>query len=579
MAIDIALSASVDVGEGAKSLKSLKQEYKEAQAGLDGLTVGTSDYVKQLQKLGKIKDDIGDLNAEIKAFNPEGKVAAFSTVIGGVANGFQAATGAAALFGGESEDLQKTLVKVQAAMAFTEGIKGLAGLGDGFKVLGNIIKANPLFLIVGIVGAIGTALFALKDKIGIVGDAFDALGDVIGSVVQAGKDFLDFLGLTDFAMQKTADSIIKNSERIRNATSERYDSEIAAAKRAGEETELLEIKKLSAITKTNDAIIAQLRARQQAQGELSEEDKKQLDERVAENRKAYQDILNLSDQYKDREVENQKKITVSNSDEHAKQLAARRKYLEDINAIDVEFRTIQQTFLAEQKALQDKEKADEFLLKDYYMSLETERFMEESEKRKAQLANEKATEQQSINTSLQIAKVSNDSMMALSDLYFTVKSKNLQKGTEAELKVAKQQFRINKALAIQSAIISGIQGVVNALSAQSVIPEPFGTILKVATAVGVGIAAAANVAKIASTQFSESGGGGSVGVASISSSAPSVSAPSVNAPNTTSTQLNPDGTVKSQTGAPQPVIKAQVVETEVTGTQKRVSGIETNAKI
>ena len=120
---EIALSVSVDTGNGAKSLKSLKQEFKDAQKELDGLTVGTKEYVQQLAKLGKIRDEIGDLNQEINAFNPEGKVKAFGNVIGGLASGFQAAQGAAALFGGESKALEKTLLKVQAATAFAEGIK------------------------------------------------------------------------------------------------------------------------------------------------------------------------------------------------------------------------------------------------------------------------------------------------------------------------------------------------------------------------------------------------------------------------------------------------------------------------
>ena len=84
---------------------------------------------------------------EINAFaGADKKIGAVTNVIGGLASGFQAAQGAAALFGSENEDLQKTLLKVQSAMAFTEGIKGIAGLGDSFKALGNIIKANPLLL-------------------------------------------------------------------------------------------------------------------------------------------------------------------------------------------------------------------------------------------------------------------------------------------------------------------------------------------------------------------------------------------------------------------------------------------------
>ena len=35
MAIDIAYKASVDIGDGTKSLKSLKQEFKDAQKELE----------------------------------------------------------------------------------------------------------------------------------------------------------------------------------------------------------------------------------------------------------------------------------------------------------------------------------------------------------------------------------------------------------------------------------------------------------------------------------------------------------------------------------------------------------------
>ena len=212
--IDIAFETSVDVGEGAKSLKSLKQEFKETQKELDGLTAGSDRYVASLKKLGKIKDEIGDLNNEIKSFNPEGKVQAVTTVVGGLASGFQAATGAAALFGGESKDLEKALLKVQAVMAFTEGIKGLVSLGDGFKVLGNIIKDNPLYLIGAIIVGVGTALYSLKDKIPGVAKAFEFIGDIIGGVVQGFKDLTDAIGLSSFAITEHADKVIAANNKI-----------------------------------------------------------------------------------------------------------------------------------------------------------------------------------------------------------------------------------------------------------------------------------------------------------------------------------------------------------------------------
>ncbi len=139
------------------------------------------------------------------------------------------------------------------------------------------------------------------------------------------------------------------------------------------------------------------------------------------------------------------------------------------------------------------------------------------------------------NNSLNAAQSLNSSLQSLSDSYFFFKTKNLQKGSAEELKQAKKQFDINKGLSIASATISGIQGVVNALSAQSVIPEPFGSILKGVTAVAVGASAAANIAKIASSKFDAGGGGGGAAVASVPVPAP----PTINIPtaNTNSSTL------------------------------------------
>ncbi len=135
------IEIDVNVGEGVKSMKTLKKEFAEMQNELDGLVPGTQKYIETLQKLGAVKDEIGDLKAEIQAFaGTDAKVAAFGSVIGGIASGFQAAQGAAALFGAESEDVQKALLKVQAAAALADGIKGITAMGDSLKVAGNVAK-------------------------------------------------------------------------------------------------------------------------------------------------------------------------------------------------------------------------------------------------------------------------------------------------------------------------------------------------------------------------------------------------------------------------------------------------------
>lgn len=133
MAIVENLKVNVNVDGGAKSLKQLKEEFKETQTALEGLDASSKEYTATLKKLANTKDEIEDLNDAIKSQMGAGKFEAFSKVGSSIASGFAAATGAAALFGSKSEEVAQALLKVQAAMAFADGLKGLEGLGDAFK--------------------------------------------------------------------------------------------------------------------------------------------------------------------------------------------------------------------------------------------------------------------------------------------------------------------------------------------------------------------------------------------------------------------------------------------------------------
>jgi 3-methyladenine DNA glycosylase AlkC len=298
------IQIDVNTGGSVKSLSDLRGEFKDIQKELSGLTPGTEKYIDALKRLGAVKDEIGDLKDEINAFaGADKKIAAVSNVIGGVASGFAAAQGAAALFGSESEDLQKTLVKVQSAMAFAEGIKGIAAMGDSFKVLGNVIKANPIMLIGTILIGIGTALFALRDKIAIVGKAFDFFGGVIDNVIDSVKTFTDWIGISSFKADEANEKLIKNAEKAKEAITERYDAEIRAAKRAGKETEDLEISKTRNLYLQN---YEQIKALRDLGSRKSEEQTNQLAELEKQNKEYYQILLDLEDEKNDKLEEKQK---------------------------------------------------------------------------------------------------------------------------------------------------------------------------------------------------------------------------------------------------------------------------------
>lgn len=504
MAVDIAFKASVDLGGGEKSLSSLKKEFKETQKQLEGLTVGSEKYVDTLKKLGKVKDDIGDLNTTIRAFNPEGKIAALSSTIGGVASGFQAATAATALFGSENKDLEKTLLKVQASMAFADGIKGIVGLGDAFKNLRLILLSNPLMLIGAVIAGIGVALFALKDKVAVVGKAFDFLSDGLKSLIKNAQTFLNYAGIID----SEGDAMIKKAQ----------DN---ARKRGEFEKQVRE--------KTKEILAQRAKDQEEHDKKAQEAYKVHLAKLAEEKKKAHdQEEKDLID-----------RVTKFN-DAEAKRVAGLRSAAADEAAIEAELNAM---FDAEE--LRKKNKKEEGLAQDKQID-----------------ADRAAMQIQSITA-----------VASLTDSVFALRMNNAKKGSAEEQRLARQAFDIGKALQLSLATITGIQSVQNSFATAALSPV---TILNPAypfiSASIAGVLAAANIAKIAATKFG--GGGGSV----ASVSAPSTgSTPTLNAPSQSTTQLAPDGSIVNPTEQNQPAIKAYVVETEMTDTQKRVAQIEKTA--
>jgi hypothetical protein len=79
-----------------------------------------------IQQAGRIKDSIGDARAEVSYFASDTR--RLDAVLGGIegiAGAFSAVEGGAALLGIESEDLQKTMAKLQGAIALVNGVQAV----------------------------------------------------------------------------------------------------------------------------------------------------------------------------------------------------------------------------------------------------------------------------------------------------------------------------------------------------------------------------------------------------------------------------------------------------------------------
>jgi len=155
VSIDLIIKSS----EAASSLKEVKQSLKDIKDAMIGAGEGTTEFNKLAAAAGQLKDKVDDANDAIKATNPN-KFQALASFAGAAAGGISAVTGAMGLFGAESENVTKTLAKVQSAMALSQGLASLSEMPKAwasFKTSAvsalNAVKAG--------IGATGIGLLVL----------------------------------------------------------------------------------------------------------------------------------------------------------------------------------------------------------------------------------------------------------------------------------------------------------------------------------------------------------------------------------------------------------------------------------
>ena len=103
-------------------IKALSMQMAEFVA--NGGDEKSAEYVKMTQELGRLMDIRGDIAKQGSVFaNDEAQISGVIKGIGGLTGAFTAAQGAASLFVGENENLQKVMLKVQSLMSITMGLQ------------------------------------------------------------------------------------------------------------------------------------------------------------------------------------------------------------------------------------------------------------------------------------------------------------------------------------------------------------------------------------------------------------------------------------------------------------------------
>ena len=178
---------------------------------------------------------------------------------------------------------------------------------------------------------------------------------------------------------------------------------------------------------------------------------------------------------------------------------------------------------------------------------------------------------------MSIAEDGVKSIQALGDIAFANKMKNVVKGGKAEEDLAKKQFKFNKSMQLAGAVVDAGKAVTASLAAAplaiGVVPNPVGIANLVATAA----MSAANIAKIAATQFTSTSAPASPST-STGASAPDTSV-SAFTPGNLFGQNNDQNNVGGQDTNQNITVTAVVSETEITSVQNKIDKIQKSAQL
>jgi len=207
--------------------------YQMALAG-DTASKEYHDLLTEVGKYRKIQMDT-DMVTDAAATTMSQKLGG---AIQGAASGFAVAQGSMALFGTESEELEETLIKLNAAMAISQGIQGLREGAKSFKTMGMAAK-NALKGIKSGVAATGIGVFLIA--IGAIAANWDRIKSAVSGLSQAQKDLTAQTQLDLAASEAKLDTITNSENTLR------------LSGKTEEEIRNMKIKQLEATLKISEA--------------------------------------------------------------------------------------------------------------------------------------------------------------------------------------------------------------------------------------------------------------------------------------------------------------------------------------
>jgi len=566
------LKVNDNIEQTTKHVGSLKTELRNAQNEVNELSKkfgATSDQaVQAAKKAAELKDAIGDAKALTDAFNPDAKFQALTSTLGGVAGGFSAVQGAVGLLGSESQSVEKMILKVQSAMAISQGIQAIGESVDSFKQLGAVIRSTTLFqkalsaataiqtfvmngatlAAKALRGAlIATGVGALVVGVGLLIANFDKVkkvvmnlvpqlamvGDVVMSIVNA---VTDFVGATSEA--ERANDRLKASAAASIALNKKYLAE------HGSQLDEFTKQKLAAKDKYNEAIQEENADRIALAKELNRElaaiDKARQDEK---DKKAKEEQDKKNEEAKKR-ADDAKKLKEENDKKAKEEKERKDKELQD-------FETFQGS-VAGAKEAQNRIDIENTELQFESLNEVSDNFYNENKDEKDATAAADIAREQAVSDAKKEIRMSElDNISSIGQSLQTLAGKNKA--------LAKTGLIIENAAGLAKIAINTAQAVTKT---QATFPGPVGIALS-AVNIAAGVLSAASAIKATAKGLQALGGGDAGTPSSISNVASTPAPPQFNIVGQSGTNQLAQ-TIAGQQSKP---IEAFVVSSAVTTSQ------------
>jgi hypothetical protein len=169
-----ASGATENLGNKVQTMRQqLRQATQDTQAMAEKFGIMSTQAIASATRAGELKDKIGDINTVITAFSADSKFTVVAGALQSAAGAASIVTGAMGLLGTESKATQEMLLKVQSALALTQGLASIKEMGASFTALRAVIVGQ----VIPSIAAMGTATIVATGGVVLV------LGAIITSVM------------------------------------------------------------------------------------------------------------------------------------------------------------------------------------------------------------------------------------------------------------------------------------------------------------------------------------------------------------------------------------------------------------